>query len=211
MQKWLNVLLKIVGALVALFGCLMVLGGSLQASSSNQLGSIGSIFLGLLIFNFKDLKSLPRTISISAAAVVILFLCASSVHLFYNPQKHAQQGDVYFNAAQYREAIKEYSEAIKQEPQTFSVYAARALAYTHVGDYGKAIADYNSVINSYSNESDAYFREQKARYVLRRAQVYFLSKDFEKAWEDVHKVQLLEGEVDPEFIKDLRNSSGRES
>ncbi len=43
-----------------------------------------------------------------------------------------------------------------------------------------------------------------------RAVSYFFKKEYEKAWDDVHKIQNLGLQVHPEFLNTLREASGRE-
>lgn len=43
-----------------------------------------------------------------------------------------------------------------------------------------------------------------------RAVSYFRKKEYDKAWEDVYKAQSLGMQLDPEFLKGLREASGRE-
>jgi hypothetical protein len=43
-----------------------------------------------------------------------------------------------------------------------------------------------------------------------RAIAYFYKHEYDKAWDDVSKAQDLGSQIDPEFLKDLREASGRE-
>ena len=42
------------------------------------------------------------------------------------------------------------------------------------------------------------------------AEAYYHKQEYDKAWEDVHKVRSLRKEPSPEFIEKLREASGRE-
>lgn len=143
--------------------------------------------------------------------IFILFAICSIflfLHSFYNPQKYFDQGDTYLKAREYDQAIIQYDQAIKQEPQFHDVYSQRALAYLGKGDYDSAIADYTKKIDSYLGDgTDPYFNLQKAQVILDRARVYFLKKEYDKVWEDVHKVELLGGTVDSKFVEDLKRVS----
>ena len=43
-----------------------------------------------------------------------------------------------------------------------------------------------------------------------RAVAYFYKKEYEEAWADVYRAQNLEYKVSPEFLKALRQASGRQ-
>jgi hypothetical protein len=43
-----------------------------------------------------------------------------------------------------------------------------------------------------------------------RGLAYYYKREYDKAWEDVHKVQSLGQQIHPEFLKILRKASGRE-
>jgi len=43
-----------------------------------------------------------------------------------------------------------------------------------------------------------------------RAAAYYHKRQYDKAWEDVHKAQSMEYQIPPDFLKALRESSGRE-
>jgi hypothetical protein len=43
-----------------------------------------------------------------------------------------------------------------------------------------------------------------------RAVAYFYKKDYDRCWKDVHKAERLGYKFSPEFIKSLKQASGRE-
>ena len=49
-----------------------------------------------------------------------------------------------------------------------------------------------------------------AKAYYRRGAAYTHKKQYDKAWEDVHKAQSFGFSVDPGFLKKLRKASGRE-
>ncbi len=51
-------------------------------------------------------------------------------------------------------------------------------------------------------------RDAEAYY--NRAVAYYYKKEYDKAWEDVHKVQGLGYQVNPKLIELLRQASGRQ-
>ncbi|MHC4436918.1 MAG: hypothetical protein ACYS3S_06135, partial [Planctomycetota bacterium] len=42
-----------------------------------------------------------------------------------------------------------------------------------------------------------------------RAVIYFIRKEYDKVWENIHKQESLGLQADPGFLKALRESSGR--
>jgi tetratricopeptide (TPR) repeat protein len=88
---------------------------------------------------------------------------------------HAQRGD-------HLEAIREYSEAIDQNPQYRLAYANRALSLMQLGQYGRAIDDLNELIQLDPGDAQAYFRRGLAQQHLGRR---------DEAQRSFHQAELL--------------------
>ena len=166
---------------------------------------------------FEDVKGrgvLQKTnwvMIVNISVLVVIGLAGLFLFGSYNPQNHFHQGDVFLKAGKSDQAIVEYNAVLKQEPKFYSVYSQRALAYINKGDYINAIADYTKQIDSFAVDSDdPYFNRQKADVVLNRAEVYFLKRDYEAAWDDVHRAESLGGKVRAEFVERLRVASDRD-
>jgi tetratricopeptide (TPR) repeat protein len=73
----------------------------------------------------------------------------------------------------------------------------------HLGsdEYDKAIADFNKIIEINPRDANAY---------KNRGVAYCYKGEYDKAWDDVHKAQSLGYQAPPEFLKALREASGRE-
>ena len=52
--------------------------------------------------------------------------------------------------------------------------------------------------------------QEDANVYNNRGVAYYLQGDYKKAWEDVHKVESLGDQVHPDFLKALRDASGRQ-
>lgn len=100
-------------------------------------------------------------------------------------------------------------------------YRGRARVYIAKGELDKAITDYTNDIEFLSNylkkNSLDQFLTEERRSTMDvnwsygdRAKVYYILKDYNKAWADVHKMEELEYSVDQDFIRDLKEASGRE-
>ncbi|MFC1815037.1 tetratricopeptide repeat protein [Thermodesulfobacteriota bacterium] len=81
-------------------------------------------------------------------------------------------------------------------------YKDRGRAYLSKGQYDQAITDYSRAIALQPGLAGAYNN---------RGIAYFLIKEYDNAWNDVKKAQDRGGQINPEFLKKLREVSGRES
>ena len=75
----------------------------------------------------------------------------------------------------------------------------RTLMYTQ--RYDEAIIEFNKAIAVDPGDANAYYN---------RARVYFLIKEYNKAWEDVHTAKMLGYDIDLEFIEELKKASARD-
>ena len=114
-------------------------------------------------------------------------------------EKLLNQGIALLEGGQYDRAIAIFDEALEINPRYAEAYNFRGVAYDEKGQYDKAISDCNKAIEINPGAAEAY---------LYRGVSYFYKKEYEKAWNDVHKVQNLGLQVDPEFLKALREASG---
>ncbi|MDR2434430.1 MAG: tetratricopeptide repeat protein [Treponema sp.] len=95
-------------------------------------------------------------------------------------------GDANRSAGRYTEAIEEYDEAIRVEPNYAQIYNNRGLAYYQKGDYDRAIADFNQAITLDPNYADAYNN---------RGRTYYAKGDLDRSLTDYNQAITL----DPEF------------
>jgi len=64
-----------------------------------------------------------------------------------------------------------------------------------------SVSDYNKAIELDPRAADAYSN---------RGVAYWLKQEYARAWNDVYKAQSLGYHVHPEFLKALREASGRQ-
>ena len=115
---------------------------------------------------------------------------------------HYFKGVAYFKKGQNDKAIAEYNKAIEINPRLAEAYANRGLAYAQgKGQFDQAISDFNKAIGINPRYAMAYND---------RAITYYYQGEDDKAWEDVHKAQSLGYQFTPEFLKALREASGRQ-
>jgi tetratricopeptide (TPR) repeat protein len=111
------------------------------------------------------------------------------------------RGVSYYNKGQYDRAVLDYTKAIEINPGYALAYTNRGQAYASKGQYGYAISDYNKALKLNPKDAAAYNN---------RAISYYFKKEYEKAWEDVYKVRSLGLSAHPNFLKALREASGRQ-
>src|SRR5512139_3357210 len=71
-------------------------------------------------------------------------------------QHYFDEGNTYYNEAQYGKAIEAYSRVIALYPDFNQGYYNRGLAYYKAGKYDEAIADFSRVIVSSDGNADLY-------------------------------------------------------
>lgn len=69
------------------------------------------------------------------------------------------------------------------------------------GKYREALAEFNMAIRIVPTYPVSYEE---------RAKIYLKWKQYDKAWDDIKRCQSLNGIVDPELLKELRQASGRD-
>jgi tetratricopeptide (TPR) repeat protein len=135
----------------------------------------------------------------------------------------------------WRDSISLWSDCLKSYPDSETAYKNRGEAYASQGDFDKAIFDFSRAIridpndptllvnlgNAYASKSDfalAFNSYNKALQIApqnsvayyNRAVAYFLRKEYDNAWFDVYNTQKSRGKVNPEFLRALKNASGRD-
>jgi len=84
----------------------------------------------------------------------------------------------------------------------FADYYNRGIDHLKKGEYDQAISCFDKALEINPRHADAYNN---------RTIAYYTKGEYHKAWEDVHKAQCLGHQIHPEFLKKLREDSGRES
>ena len=85
----------------------------------------------------------------------------------------------YAKNQRFQEAIQDYTEAIKIEPNDSRIYEQRAAVEMKMRDYDKALADYSELIKLKPNE---------VRYLNYRAYIYEVKDDVQNSMADTEKV-----------------------
>ena len=107
----------------------------------------------------------------------------------------------YYDKGQYDRAIWDYNKAIEINPKGTVAYINRGNVYAANGQYNRAISDYTKAIEINSKDTAAY---------INRGIAYYYTQRYDKAWDDVDKAQSLGAQIQPGFLKALREASGRQ-
>ena len=111
------------------------------------------------------------------------------------------RGYAYVVKGQYDQAISDSNRAIELNPKLAMAYNNRGLAYLNKAQHDRAISDCTRALKVNPRDAMAYNI---------RAVAHFFKGEFDRSWDDVHKAQDLGYPVRPEFLKALREASGRE-
>lgn len=111
------------------------------------------------------------------------------------------RGNAFMAKGNTEQAISDYNKALEINPNFANPYYNLGLFYGDKGDYDKAISNYNKALEIDTKHYAAY---------INRAIAYYFKKEYDKSWEDVHKVEESGVKIHPEFLRKLKEDSGRE-
>jgi putative GTP pyrophosphokinase len=108
------------------------------------------------------------------------------------------RGMAYFAIGQHQRALKDFSSAIKYDPENDRSYANRGLCYRVMKKFRKALSDFNLALKINPTQPDNYFG---------RAQTCYDMQKFDQAIEDCEKALSIHSGYQParEMIKVLQS------
>jgi tetratricopeptide (TPR) repeat protein len=112
------------------------------------------------------------------------------------------RGTTFVDKGQYDQAISDFTKALEIDPSSATTYGNRGEAYFRKGQYDQAISDLTKALETNPRDAEPLYNY--------RARSYYSLREFDKAWGDVRKAQESGANIDPTFLKDLREASGRE-
>ena len=68
-----------------------------------------------------------------------------------------QRADLYRHMQRWKEAISDYSEAIKLAPESYYYFEARADCRTRIGEYAGAVGDFRKALELGAPKAEIYF------------------------------------------------------
>ncbi len=150
-------------------------------------------------------------------------------------EAYCSRSDVYLEKGNFNSAITDSTKAIDINPKLADAYVIRGLARCQIGKYELGIADFDKAIainpeyaEAYSGRGAAYCKEgyddraiadfNKAiaikpnlgKAYKNRAIAWFCKQEYARAWTDVKRCRELGETPDPQFIRLLREASGRQ-
>ena len=157
------------------------------------LGMVGFAFAATMVFaqGNQEAANLTREgIEASKAKdwdkAITAFRKAAQLEAHYAPNLASalqQRATVYVSQKKFREAIADYSEALRIKSDDPDVYERRGYAEMQLKDYEKALYDYNQAIR---------LSPQEAKYYQVRALIYQNTRDFKAALADTEKTLQLD-------------------
>jgi tetratricopeptide (TPR) repeat protein len=163
----------------------------------------------------------------------LIFLTIPSVHA-ETTEEYLQSGNDSFTRGDFDQAIYNYTKVIDINPNIAKAYDNRGVAYAQRGYLPAAISDFTMAIANNLHDSEAYNNrghaegaqgnltqaiadytqaiQNNAFYVKaynNRELAFYMMKEYDKAWADVHTSQEIGGTVDPNFIEALKKASGK--
>ena len=157
------------------------------------LGMVGFAFAATMVFaqgNQEAANLTKEGIEASKAKdwdkAITAFRKAAQLEAHYAPNLASalqQRATVYVSQKKFREAIADYSEALRIKSDDPDVYERRGYAEMQLKDYEKALYDYNQAIR---------LSPQEAKYYQVRALIYQNTRDFKAALADTEKTLQLD-------------------
>jgi tetratricopeptide (TPR) repeat protein len=106
----------------------------------------------------------------------------------------------FFAMGNHQRALKDFTNAIKYDPENDRGHANRGLCYRVMKKMDRALQDFNQAINLNPSRADGFFG---------RAQTYYDMQQYGKALEDCEKALSIHSGYQParELIKELQNQA----
>jgi tetratricopeptide (TPR) repeat protein len=122
-------------------------------------------------------------------------------------QRNPLFAEAYYNRAlvdlaigQLGQAVSDFTKAVQIKPGLVEGYAGRAPIYVDMNRYAQAISDFTKVIELDPDSTETYFKRSLACYA---------NGQYERAWQDVKKIQGIGLSVPSGFLTLLHAASGK--
>ena len=110
------------------------------------------------------------------------------------------RGVAYTQQGNFTQAISDLTQAIEIKPNYIEAYNNIGITYYQQGNITQAFSEFNRAIEVNPNYPKAYYN---------RGVAYYMIKKYDLAWIDVRKAERLGFVIHPEFLKELKEASGR--
>jgi tetratricopeptide (TPR) repeat protein len=145
-------------------------------------------------------KNRTRIAAMIALAGTIVGLGVHGCKDSKNAGAYYNQGVARLEKGENDAAISDLTKAIKMRPRFAMAHVYRGRAYLGTREYDQAISDLDKAIEINPRLAVAYGE---------RAMIYFIKEEYNKTWENIRKQESLGLEINPGFLKALRERSGR--
>ncbi len=135
------------------------------------------------------------------AILVISLVIVAWIAFRYIWASYYNRGSNYMTKGEYDQAILCFDKTIKIKPKFAPAYCSRGTCYYEKGEYEQAVLDFTKALDINPKFVDAHYN---------RAAAFYQKQEYDKAWEDVHKARSMDYQIPPDFLKALREASGRE-
>ncbi len=135
-------------------------------------------------------------------AITVIFLAVVAWIAFrYVWISYYKRGSDYMTRGEYDQAIVCFDKMVKIKPKFAPAYCNRGTCYYEKGEYEQAILDFTKSLEINPKLVEVHYN---------RAAAYYQKQEYDKAWGDVHKARSMDYQIPPDFLKALRDASGRD-
>jgi len=137
-----------------------------------------------------------------------------------NAEEYLKRGENYFSKSKFDEAIADFSEAIKLEPDNPFSYNKRGSAYMNKKEYDLALSDFNKAIELYPNKVGSFYADRGVTYVYKGDNVSAIS-DLEiainidpqnKDYKDIlEEIKNGKAEKDIKYKNEIKNNKSEKN
>ncbi|MCX5712729.1 MAG: tetratricopeptide repeat protein, partial [Candidatus Omnitrophica bacterium] len=110
---------------------------------------------------------------------------------------YVNKGMRHLDNREFKQAVIEYTEAIKLDKSDPKVYYYRGLANMMQNESDNALTDFSKAIQMNPNLAEAYNN---------RAVIYLSKKGYKKCEEDINKAEELGYKINPKLIEELNKA-----
>jgi uncharacterized protein (TIGR02145 family) len=130
---------------------------------------------------------------------ILALLCVAAIATANDAVTYYNRGMESFNKEDYNQAISDFTQAIRLNPNYPAIYFNRGIAYHSKKDYDNAIADYTEAIRLAPNIESGYYG---------RGGAYLLKGDYSKAIEDFQTALRIDPNPNRSLAKKIQNDLG---
>lgn len=122
------------------------------------------------------------------------------------------RGNSLFQEGKYADAIAEYNDSLKRNPDNYKVYSNRAACYSKLMDWSRALEDCDACIKADSKFVKAYIRKGKVQHFLKQyhkaLETYNIAMELEPSSSELQEarrntmIAIQSSDADPERAKE---------